>query len=188
MRNYYKLGMGNGNRWHLSLLDTFPDGSAVDIWAYRCKPIENLKPVPFKIQIHGDRVDYNPTAFSAIVVSRRLADAIEAIAPNDIQRIPAAIEGHTGEWEVLNILTCVDCIDHDRSIIQYYPANHPTRPGKPRGVVRLILDPTDIGDKHIFHPKDWPVSVVISDILKAVFESSSISGIEYIPTTDNNPS
>lgn len=184
MSNFFKITMDDENRWHLQILDSFADGSAVDIWAYRCKTLPNPKPVPVRIQIEGTQVDFNPTVFSAIVASRRMAEAIEAIAPNDIQRIPALVEGGQGDWEVVNILPCIDCIDSERSLIQYYPTNHPTKAGKPRGIIRLVIDPSRVDGHHVFHPKDWEVAVIVSDVVKDALERISASGIEYIPVTN----
>lgn len=184
MSSYFSMKIGDESRWHLQILEKFTDGSAVNIWAYRCRALSNPKPVPFRIQVEGKRVDFNPTAFSAIVASRRMADAIEAIAPMDIQRIPAIIEGQASDWEVVNILHCVDCIDYERSLIQYYPANHPTKPGKPRGIIRLELDPSRISGVHVFHPEDWQVATIVSDVLKGALESICASGIEYVLVAD----
>jgi hypothetical protein len=185
VNDYYKINMADEERWHLAVMDNFADSSEVDIWAYhRCTLLDRPKPVPFRIQVEGKRVDYNPTAFSATVVSRRMADLIEGVAPWDIQRIPAIVQEDRGEWEVINILACADCIDHDGSLIQYYPENHPTKAGKPRGVVRLILDPARIQGHHIFHPAGWHVATIVSDVLKAKLEELGATGIEYTRVTD----
>lgn len=75
--------------------------------------------MPFSMHILGKQVDYNQTAFGAMVVSHRMAESIADIAPGDVQRIPAIIDAAEGSWEVFNVLTCMDCIDHRRSVIHY---------------------------------------------------------------------
>lgn len=185
MLRYYELRMADAERWHLELMDKFPDGSDVDIWAYRrCQWLRGPKPVPFTIQVDGKRVDYNPTAFSPIVVSRRMADCLARVCPEDLQRIPAVVQGDTNEWEVINVLSSVDCIDHAASMIQYFPPDHPTKPGEPRGVVRLVLDPRRVGRHHIFHPTEWHVATVVSAAVKTAFERIEATGIEYVPVTE----
>lgn len=192
MQPYFRLTMADEDRWHLEIEEHFSDGTPVDIWGYsRCLAIDNPKPVPFRIQVEGTRVDYTPTAFLATVVSRRMVEVLERMAPKDIQRIPALVDGKNSEWEVINILSCVDCIDHAASLIQYYPSNHPTNPGEPRGVLRLVLEPSRIGDHHIFHPKDWQVATIVSSVVKTALEEIGSTGIEYIPVTGSacpNPS
>lgn len=91
MSKYYQLAIGADEKaWHLAIRDVFADGTPVDIWAYRgCRRLRNPKPVPFAIQVDGDRIDYYPSAFCTTVVSRRLADLWERLAGDDIQ-------AHTG--------------------------------------------------------------------------------------------
>ena len=185
MLKYYEIEMADEERWHLALIDNFPDGSEVDIWAYhRCKFLAEPKPVPFEIQVDGKRVDYNPTAFSPMVVSRRMADCLATVCAEDFQRIPAVVGGDKGDWEVINVLSCVDCIDHGASTMQYYPLDHPTKAGKPRGVIQLVLDPHRIGRHHILHPAGWRVATVVSAVVKTALEEIGATGIEYVAVTE----
>ncbi len=186
MPQYYQLAIGADEKaWHLDIQDVFADGSPVDIWAYRgCRRLRDPKPVPFAIQVDGDRIDYYDSASCTTVVSRRLAELWERLAGDEIQRIPALVEGDSGEWEVINIVRCIDCIDHTRSKITYYPDNHPKTPGKPRGVLRLVLDADRIGHHHIFHPTDWEVVTVVSELMKRAMEDMGATGIDYWPVTE----
>ena len=124
-------------------------------------------------------MDFCPTAFGTIIVSSQMADVVEGMANAEIQRIPACVKGHDGSWEVLNVLSCVDCIDHEKSRIQYYPADHPEKPNKPRGVLKLVLDTERAEGYHIFKPEDWRVVTVVSEELKTALEGAEIEGIEY---------
>ncbi len=185
MNRYFQLSMADVPRWHLEIVESFPDGTPLDIWAYRgCTPVENPKRVPFHVFVEGERVDYTPTAFLATVVSKRLADLWAEIFPHDIQRIPASVDGVNDDWEVINVLTCIECIDHERSRITYYPRNHPEKAGKPRGVLKLVLDPMRIGSCQIFHPVDWEVATVVSENVKQAMEACRITGVEYSPVTE----
>ena len=184
MQEYFEMQMGDSDgEWCLAILDIYPNGSPVDIWAYnRCQPICEPRPVPFKIQLDGRRVDFNPTAFGAMVVSRRMADRFEQISPCEIQRIPANVEGESGEWEVINVLSCLDCIDEKASRIQYFPTNHP-KSGKPRSIFPLVLDSSRIGRHHVFHLKDWRVATIVSNVVKNAFDEIGATGIKYMPVT-----
>ena len=182
--DYYELQINDEARWHLATLTKFDDNTDVDIWAYnKCSIVSNPKNVPFYVYEDGSHVDYNPTAFSAIIISQRLADILDRICPDDYQRIAVSIKNEIGNWYVANILNCIECIDHSKSTIQYYPQYHAEFPGKPRGVVRLVLDNTQIVNHHIFHVKDWKVAIVISETLKAEFETAGISGVEFTKIT-----
>jgi hypothetical protein len=184
MTRYYSLGMTDEDRWHLDLDQHFADGSPVDIWAYsRCEVIKHPKPVPFRIQVQGKRVDYNPTAFLVTVVSERMARVLEESAANDVQVIPAIVNGTTDRWNVINIITCVDCIDHHRSLIYYYPRDDHEKPGKPRGVLKLAVDAELIGDPQVLHPKDWVVATIVSEKVKMAVERIGASGIDFMLVT-----
>jgi hypothetical protein len=176
---FFSLMIADESRWHLDLSS---DEAPLNIWL--CQPIQ----VPHEITLHifqeGRRVDYDQVSFAIPVVSGRLAQILEKIARDDIQRLPAIVKEDQGEWEVLNILACVDCIDHERSLITYYPSNHPEKPGKPRGVMKLVLNPTRAGTHHIFRPRDWEIAVVVSDPLRAAMAEIGVSGVEFVPVTE----
>lgn len=129
-------------------------------------------------------MDYEEAKFAIPIVSRRVADYLSDIAPDDIQRVPAVLPGDPGEWELLNVLTCIDCIDHSRSTIQYYPPDHPSKPGKPRTVIWLVLEESKIRGRHIFRPKGWEVKLIVSETIKDGLQALGATGLEFhrIPT------
>lgn len=126
-------------------------------------------------------MDYNEEGFGTPLVRKRLADAVAPIAGADIQRIPATVEGDVGEWEILNVLACVDCIDHGRSQITYYPDNDPRYPRKPRGVLELIISPAKASGYHMFRVSDWRVAVLVSEQVKDAVEAIGATGVQFTP-------
>ncbi len=183
---YYEAKMSPQRRRCLSVCDSFPNGSSIDKWAFtRCERFQGTRPVPFYIYATGPTVDYNHTAFGLIVVSRRLGEIISGIAPHDVQRIPVLLEGESG-WELLNTLTCIDCIDYEHSHIDFYPDdfNDRTRAGKPRGVRCLRIFPERTTGHHIFRPRDWMVAEIVSETIKTALEQSGVTGIAFRPVTD----
>ena len=179
MADYFKLWLDDETRWHLELLAETPP---VDIWA--CERVTLPSPIRFGIQMPGVSMDFNPSCFAIPVVSKRLAELMESIAPYEVQRLPAIIEGDPADWEVLNVVSKVNCIDHERSCIQYYPKNHPEKPGKPRGVVSLVLDTNRANGHHVFRATDWEVALIVSEHVKTALEELGATGIEYVPASD----
>lgn len=141
MVRFYELHFDDDlTRWQLGLARRFADGTPVDIWAYRrCTIVESSRPVSLEVTHAGKEVDYNDTAFSATVVSERLAEIWKSLTPDRIQLLPAEIARSSRAWYVANLLDCVDCIDHARSRIKYCPADDPDRPLKPRSVMRMVI-------------------------------------------------
>ena len=182
---YFKLVMANEERWTLAIARQFPDGREVDIWAYSMGQPAADDTVPFVVDVDGEIVDYNVTAFGSIVVSSKMAEILCRIASTEIQRIPAAVRGADGDWEVLNVVSVVDCIDHDRSRIQYFPLDHAEKPAKPRAIIKLVLDLDRAKGHHVFKPMDWLVATIVSADVKAALEDAGITGVEYWPTTDD---
>jgi len=178
MDRFFEVVISNGDRWHLELSAEEPP---LDIWA--CRPIEPGRPIPLHVFQEGTRVDYERTSFAIPVVSRRFAEALCAVAPMDFQRIPAIVVEEAGEWEILNVLARPDCIDRERSAIQYYPRNHAEKPGRPRGVLQLVLDPTRVGGHSVFRPKDWEVALIVSQAAKSALDAIGATGLEFVPVT-----
>ena len=180
---FYKLTFDDDlTRWQLRIGRKFSDGVLIDLWAYRrCQPVEHRLPVPFEISHPGRSVDYNETAFSAIVVSSRLGQVWKEFASNSLQLITAEIVNSKTGWHIANIQDCVDCLDHTRSLIQYFPSDAADRPGKPRSVIKLVIDPEKARGHHLFHISDWRVVTIVSAELKRAMESTDISGVEYLP-------
>lgn len=178
---YYRLLLTSDDGWVVSPKARFDDGSELDVWAYRRgRRIDDARPIPFEIVQEGVRQDFNVTPFSPTVVSRRMADVLASLAPDDIQRLPARVYGElAGDWEVVNVVTCLDCIDHRRSIITYYPPDHRFHPGEPRGVLRLVVDPAPARDRHVFLPKGWPVAVIASQVVRDGLEEIGATGVRY---------
>jgi len=173
----------NSPYWDLAVDEGSWKKPSLDVWQYsRCERLVNLVPVPIAIEHTGTPADYDIDAFSVPIVSRRLADLLIEIAPHEIQLIPALIE-NPGEWFVLNVLSEVDAIDYKRSVMTFYEPEHPRLPGKPRGVVQLILDPAKVGDHRIFRLHDWMVAVVVSEAVKRRCELAGMTNMKFVPVS-----
>lgn len=180
MPPYFSLRMADEERWTLTFDERFSEGTAVDVWAYRrCQLVPHTGAVPLRVYSHGKAVDYSPTPFGTIVVSRRFAEIAQSVASTDIQRIPAHLD-QPGEWEILNVLSCIDCISRERSVIQYFPANHPTRANDIRGVLKLVIDSRRALEHEIFLPTGWEVETIVSDKVRAALLAGGVTGVEFV--------
>ncbi|MCO6044521.1 hypothetical protein NG895_11450 [Aeoliella sp. ICT_H6.2] len=111
-----------------------------------------------------------------------MANIIDEIAPDEIQRIPTVIAAE-GSWELINPLHVVDCIDHDRSDIQYYPPDHPRLAGNPRMVVKLVINGNRTQGHDLFMAKGWRVATIVSERLRMALQDTGISGIDFWPVS-----
>jgi Immunity protein family (Imm11) len=174
------------NRWQIDIESTLPSGEWWDVWAYSIGNPAQPPPYPFRISHEGPRSDVNITCFGTFVVSKSVANVVDAVADSEVQLIPVTIGGDTDEWFILNILSVVECIDYQRSQIpSYYPDDFEdaSRAGKPRGILRLVIDPERVGDHQIFRVKDWRVAVVVSEKIRAALDQSWAIGLRFEPVT-----
>lgn len=163
--------------WFLAVPWLNEDGSWKDIWAYtRCERLKDPSPVAATIKHAGRSRDINFASFDIPIMSRKVNDVLEAEAPGEIQRVPVTIDA-PGEWEVTNVLHEIDCIDHRESLIQYWPNDHPEKAGKPRGVLKLVIDPDRVEGAQIFRLKGWLGPIIISAKLKAALEAAKFTGL-----------
>lgn len=164
--------------------ETFPDGRAVDIWAYsECRVQDASCPIPFSVAVMGDPADYYETAFGTMIVSERLRCLWAEICEGDVQLIPAKIERLAGRWYVANVIANPDCIDYPNSIVTYYADDDPHRAGKPRAFFKLAIDLGRTDGRQLFRPRNWPVVTVVSHSLMRTMLAAGISGIEFEPVS-----
>lgn len=186
--SYFELEFDPDEKnWELALPWLLSDGDWRDVWAFtRCQSYENTDLLIFDVSSDGIPVDFNLANFNIPVVSKRLGDLLFDIAPKQIQRIPVAI-GSDRNWEILNLLSEVDCLDHSRSTIDYFSTDlkdasvqkHPDMAGKPRGIRTLCIDAERTKGHEIFRITDWTVPIVVSESIKLAIEGSGFSGARF---------
>ncbi len=187
--DYYKISFDDQETegWELVVTWELPDGSWRDVWAYtRCEYLSQPDDITVDIVDKGLATDFNLANFNIPIVSKRLGDVVESVAKNQIQRIPISIGDDRG-WEILNILNLVECLDYERSVIDYH-AEIPSDPaivetlknsGKPRGVRLLRIDGRKACGFHIFRISDWTIPIIVSAALKNALEDAGVTGLSY---------
>lgn len=83
---------------------------------------------------------------------------------------------------VMIIETQVDAVDEERSEFQKYEVNDPVRPdraGEYRSFFNLVVDPSKIGDHHIFRLKKHLGSIIVSEEVKRRFEAVGVTGAVF---------
>lgn len=170
--------------WRLEIPTKSESGVDWNFWAFtKCTPAK-APPYPFFVRKQGLQSELTFAAWEIPVVSSRVADIFQRLAPNDIERIPVEITDTSGNWEILNVLSCIDCIDHVASQIDYYPTNmmpweDQSQSGKPRGVRRLVINTSLVGNHHVFRPRDWAVTVIVSEPVRNALIDAVVNGIRF---------
>ena len=141
---------------------------------------------PFEIIAAGIVADVNLTLFSAPVVSEKVVDLLgEEFSDSNIQLFPSSVDGHSGNWCVLNALDGfdMDCVDHEKSRIQYHRADHPRTPGELHYIEKLIVLPDKVQGSDFFRINEWSVVLLVSERVKNAFDKAGVRGLDYLPIT-----
>ncbi|WP_309888018.1 imm11 family protein [Archangium sp.] len=185
MTRYFKLmdDRLSETRWHLgSPVDE--QGQEIDPWQFKDGVSLDLGCVPrFPLDISGDPLEYCWAAFSIPVVHERVVQLFERLKVQDVQFLPARVEGQAGPYFILNALRIIRCIDDARCAeVQYWKPedNRPDKLGQYRAVYDMRIDPTQVGDARIFRPWGWVVVLIISEDLKQALEQEGITGTRFV--------
>ena len=132
---------------------------------------------------YGRPIDYLPNPLSLPIVSGRFLRLIEARAERDVDiqviEAPLIAEG-TGRpisnFYVLNLLKHINCMNIEASDVVMDE-------GVVDAVFQYVFDVSKIPeDLHIFRPREYPYSIVLSDELARDLEDKNLSGISFIQT------
>ncbi|XXF81505.1 hypothetical protein P2318_03955 [Myxococcaceae bacterium GXIMD 01537] len=185
MHRYFKLmdDRRSDDRWHLGgPIDE--QGEEIYPWQFKEGQVLDLGGVPrFPLDIPGRPLDFCWAAFSIPVVKARFVQLFERLKVQDVQFIPARIEGHEEPHFILNALRVIRCIDDARSAeVRYWKPedNRPDREGEYRSVMGMRIDPSKVGDARIFRPWGWTVALVISEDLQRAMEQEGITGTHFV--------
>lgn len=178
-----------GRRWEIAVGNAASPECWSDAWALTdCNGYCSNNKVEFIVSCDGIPVDFNMVAlFNIPVVSSKFGDIISKMCDGYVQRIPVKIKNCDG-WEVLKVLHCVDCLDLNRSLIDYYPADlsdpwvamNPERAGCPRGIRRLSVEPQRCAGMVLFRIRKWEVPIIVGGALKSLIEREGLTGVKFI--------
>jgi len=162
------------------------DGRAIDVWSYvMCRPGQR-DPAPFlQIRRSGKRTCFDLAGGESVpVAATHIAECLENLAGADFERIPATVEDGT-PMEIINVLSCVDCIDYEKSILKCFAPRSKVRPdraGELHVDYRLVIDPTRVGDHQIFRLCELKLTLIVTDAIRSALEANAdLSGIEFQP-------
>ncbi|WNG32985.1 hypothetical protein F0U61_04650 [Archangium violaceum] len=155
-----------------------------DVWRFNEGRFLNIeKPIRLPVEPAGIPIEFSH-ALGIPIVHHRVVALFERLGlQKEVQFIPVEVEGQTEPWFILNALQIIRCIDDARceEVLYWLPEdNRPDVLGQYRNVRGLKVDPTKIGDAHIFRPWGWPVVLIVSEHVKRALEQEGITGIKFL--------
>lgn len=145
------------------------------------------RPIPFEgrlkvpLQHAGKPLDFTLTAFSVPIVHIKVAEIFTALAPGDVQLIPADIQGHADQYLILVATKLIHCIDEKASAVQFWMPEDglPEKVGQYYAVDDLHIDPTKVGDARTFRTAGWPLALIIRENIKEALERVKATGLTF---------
>jgi hypothetical protein len=175
----------------MRILDRWELGGPVDergqeIWHGHFSqglPMEVRTPAFIPLHAPGRALDYTTTALGIPVVNAKLKTLFVRLQVQEqLQFFAAAIEGQADAYCLVNLLRVIRCIDDARceAAFRYTEEDdEPERLGEYRNVRGLRIDPSQVGDAHIFRPWGWQVAIIVSERVKQALEEASVTGVRF---------
>lgn len=161
-----------------------PGGTEIDPRDFtECRPLDVAGPLRIPLRRKGVELGFTLADFGMPVVWRSVVDALAELDPGAFQRFPVTVEGSGGEFDIVNVLAKVLCLDESRSEVSYFTEadGRPDLVGQYNMVLNLHVDPEVIGDHHLFRIDGWEVAIIVSEAAKRILERAK--GAVFEPVT-----
>jgi hypothetical protein len=169
------------HRWHL---DTPIDsqGREVHDWDFkRGAPVHVKGRLKIPMEVAGRPLDFSEAGLSIPVVHVKVASMLSERAPNDVQLIPADIEGQSDQYLVLVATRLIRCIDEKASKVQFWRPEDglPEKVGQYWAVDDMRIDRATAGSAKVFRPEGWEVALIVSEEIKDALERLGATGTRF---------
>ena len=180
----------NPKRW---MFYRFKYATGTANWEFVDPPVECMEPCIYPIDLFRDGVE---TDFSFTmnhgnipILSEKAKNALAGLPEIEksychvvIESIKIDNKNVAGNYYVMIIETQIDCVDEEMSRFEKHKANDLTKPdevGEFKTFFRLVVDPSKIGDHHIFRLKKHLASIIVSEEVKRRFEEAGVTGAVF---------
>ena len=193
--NYYLLkddmwDDGSSERWIFNNIKYGRGGSNYD---FIDPPVEYMEPCTYPVDLYRDgaSTDFSFTMDSGNIpiLSEKARTALLGLPEVDepyknVVLEPVIIDNKIvdNNYYIMIIETQIDCVDESRSEFCKFKENDSIRPdlaGEYSEFTNLVIDPTKVGDFHIFRIKKSLGSIVVSEEVKRRFEEAGVTGVVF---------
>jgi len=133
----------------------------------------------------GSPLDYSVISGTTVPLVRAgVAKLLERLAPNDVEYVPAIVEGFSEQFYIANVLTTRRCIDEGASAYteKFTEADadlFPEKVGQYTIVNKLRIDKSKVGGAKVFRTWGW-VAIIVSEDIKDAFEAAHVKGAKFV--------
>ena len=180
--DFFEIGLdyNDSTRWYLGQPGT-AEGKLLPGTFWNCAPWTDTRPLSVEIKKSGMPATFNHSGHSVyIVVTETMSLLRNVIDPQVFQGIPVSIIDHAGDYEILNSLDCVDCVDEQHSEFRRWTAEdgRPERIGDYK-MSLFRIDPDRARGHDLFRAKGWEIALICSEKVKRCLENAGVTGIRF---------
>ena len=189
MKWYYDLKdhVNKRGRWFLASPISIATGEEIDPRIFtEANIIAKTESMYLPLRRPGTPLDITFADFDMIVVTASVALVLETATHDEIQSFPISVEQQAEEYRILNIKNAVECIDKERSLIQWWGEadGRPEKVGMPEMIVELKIDPEKAANHKIFRVATWKIAPIVSHEIKTLLEKMKVTGVRFEPVCD----
>lgn len=182
IEDFFEIGLDYNDPalWYLGQPATV-DGKLLPGTFWNCVPWADTRPLSVEIKKSGVPATFSHSGHSVYIVKTEAMNLLRDIVdPHIFQGIPVSIVDYAGDYEVLNSLTRVDCVDEQHSEFRRWTAadGRPERIGDYK-MSLFRIDPERARGHDLFRVKGWEIVLVCSEKVRRHLESAGVTGIRF---------
>ena len=175
-------------RWHLEEPRVLGETEPLDFWPLISggevdeRSFRNLNA---PIQQEGQSLSFTLGAFLIPYVNTEIGKVILSVAEGDCTLLPCLIGGKNLGYSVLVVNKKLKCLDHHRSIVEYYREGdffegEPKRVGQIKSLVRAKIHRNKVPHGvHLFRLEEDLTRLIASERLVTALNAANVSGISF---------
>jgi hypothetical protein len=169
------------HRWHLDT-PINSQGHRMHDWEFtRGSSVQVKGRLKVPIETSGRPLDFSEAGIGVPVLHVKLATMLMERAPDDVQLIPAYIEGYPEQYLILVATRLIRCIDEQASRILFWTPEdgEPDKVGQYRDVRDMRIDKAQVGSAKVFRPAGWKVVLIVAEEIKDAMEAMGATGARF---------
>jgi len=182
MRYFVLSDTGNvPDRWYLGAPHD-SDGKPVDPWQFTSgRRLFFGKPLRFARRQEGHSLPFSLAAFEVPIVDAETGELFKSVGGDDVELLHALVDGDSGSFSVLNVVTRLACVDDDASEFTRFPEDHnrPDIVGKYEMFNHLRIDKSKVSGHRLFRIKDWEAPLIVREDVRAALETMDLPGLIF---------
>lgn len=182
IEDFFEIGLdyNDATLWYLGQPKT-EEGRLLPGTFWNCEPWTDTRQLSVEIKKSGMPATFSHSGHSVYIVATEVMTLLRDIIDLRVfQAIPISLIGHPGDYEILNSLDCVKCIDEQHSKFRRWTAEdgRPDRIGDYK-MSLLRIDPNRARGHDLFRARGWEIAPICSEKVKRCLENAGVTGIRF---------